>query len=758
MTRMPVGARLALIVFALLFLVGPRAWATQADDTTITITATNPGANALIKQLTLSASSTDVLKSIQFTVVSKPNSVVRPLSATFSHDYLVEHGYLDAAAGEIFLPIWGLYSNFTNAVTLRYLFTDGSSKQATTTIVTTGFTDDCGEFTPTKVQPRTASTLLSYDYWFMRGICNDSPVIIDTDGEVRWISPFSSTPKVKESSSNFFENAVYVTRQSILHRVDLDGTVTEVADYASLGVVEFHHDIDPGKYGMIMDATTTDFVESVNLEVDAAGNLIKMWNIADIISAAMIAGGDDPSGFVYPSPNDWFHNNSVAYRRSDNSLFLSSRENFVICLDYETLKIKWILGDKTKHWFEYPSLAAFALNLTGVPPIGQHAVSVTVDDNLFLMNNGRLSGFQMPPGMDLPFSFPRKYALDVAALTATELPDYPGTEHFHSLFCGSAYEDAKNNYLTDYASIVGGEAELLGFDSTGAKVFEYSYPTKGCTVAYNSFPLHLESTRYPAVGPQALNLSTRAEVGHGDEALIGGFIVTGNVPKTVVLRALGPSLTGDGVTGALADPTLSVIDSSGALIASNDNWETDAGATTLTGNNLAPTDPLESATVLTLDPGAYTVVVRGRGATTGVGLVEAYDLSPTADSRLANISSRAFVGTDDAVLISGFIIGDIGTTTVVVRALGPSLPSGDVSGPLTNPTLSVFDRNGQEIGSNDDWQDDANAVDVQANGLAPTNDLESAILLNLPAGEYSAVVKGAAGGTGVGLVEVYNLH
>ena len=138
--------------------------------------------------------------------------------------------------------------------------------------------------------------------------------------------------------------------------------------------------------------------------------------------------------------------------------------------------------------------------------------------------------------------------------------------------------------------------------------------------------------------------------------------------------------------------------------------------------------------------------------------MEVYDLSPTTDSRLANISSRAFVGTDDAVLISGFIVGDIGTTTVVVRALGPSLPSGDVSAPLTNPTLSVFDRNGQEIGSNDDWQDDANSVDVQANGLAPTNDLESAILLNLPAGEYSAVVKGTAGGTGVGLVEVYNLH
>lgn len=757
---MPTLVRLLLPFAALLLLSTSVAWATDADDTTITITGTNPGVNALLKQLTLSASRTDVLKSVQFTVISKPDSLVRPLSATFSHDYLVAHNYLDATTGEIFLPIWGLYSNFTNAVTLTYLFQDGSSKQATTTIVTSVFTDNCGQFTPTKIQPRTNSTLLSYDYFFVRGICNDSPVILDTDGEVRWISPFSSTPKVKQSSSNFFENSVYVTRQSVLHRVDLDGTVSTVADYADLGVVEFHHNIDPGKYGMVLDATTTDFVESVNIEVDAAGNVIRMWNIANIISAAMIAGGDDPSGFVYPSPNDWFHNNSVAYRRSDNSLFLSSRENFVICLDYETLAIKWILGDETKHWFEYPSLAQFALELAagGIPPIGQHGVNITVDNNLLLMDNGRLSGFQMPPGMDLPFSLPRKYSLDVAAQTARELPDYPGTERYHSLFCGSAYEDAKNNYLTDYSSIIGGDAELLAFDSSGEKVFEYSFPTKGCTVAYNSFPLHLESTRFPAVGPQALNLSTRAKISPGDEALIGGFIVTGATPKTVVLRALGPSLTATGVAGALADPTLNVFNSTGALIATNDNWETDAGAETLTSNNLAPTDPLESATALTLEPGAYTVVVNGRDATTGVGLVEVYDLSPAADSRLANISSRAKVGTGDDVLISGFIVGDIGTSTVIVRALGPSLPSDDVSTPLANPTLSVFDGNGVEIGTNDDWQNDANAVDIAANQLAPTAAKESAILLNLPAGGYSAIVKGAAGGTGVGLVEVYNIY
>ena len=560
-------ARFVVVVAAaasLFSFTSPSAHATEADDTTITIGATNPGANALIKQLTLSASQTDVLKSIEFTITPKPGSVTRALSATFSHDYLVARGDLDAGTGQIFLPIWGLYHQYSNTVVLTYSFQDGSTKQDSKVIATSSFSDDCGEFAPTKVQPRLATKALSYDYFFMRGICNDSPVIIDTDGEVRWISPLSSTPKVKQSSSNFFDNAVYVTRGSVLNRVDLDGTVTPVADYANLGVVEFHHNIDAGKFGMILDATTTDYVESVNIEVDAAGKVLKMWNIADIISAAMLAGGDDPSGFVYPSPNDWFHNNSVAYRRSDNSLFLSSRENFVICLDYDTLKIKWILGDKTKHWFEYPSLAQFALTLApgGLPPIGQHAVSVTLGNDLYLMDNGRFSGFQQPPGINLNMSLPRKYAINVAQQTANEVMDYPGTETVYSLFCGSAYEDALKNLLVDYSAIAG-NAEIIGFDGTRAKIFEYHYPTVGCTVAYNSFPLHLESTRYPAVGPQALNLSTRAKVGTGEQALIGGFIVTGTTPKTVVLRALGPSLTSAGVSGALPDPTLSVINSKG---------------------------------------------------------------------------------------------------------------------------------------------------------------------------------------------------
>src|SRR5206468_4923168 len=151
---------------------------------------------------------------------------------------------------------------------------------------------------------------------------------------------------------------------------------------------------------LILDVDTADQLESVNIEVDAAGNLLKTWNLAQIISDAMIAGGDDPSQFVYPSPTDWFHNNAVAYNRADDSLIVSSRENFLICIDYNTGAIKWILGDPTKKWYQFPSLRQYALTLTSgsLPPIGQHAISVTFDQNILVFDNGQNSIFEVPPG------------------------------------------------------------------------------------------------------------------------------------------------------------------------------------------------------------------------------------------------------------------------------------------------------------------------------------------------------------------------
>ena len=763
-----------IVVGAVIMVFTHLAGANQADDTTITITGQTAGVTPFISKLTLQVSSTTVLKNIQFAIDPKPGSVTRPLSGTYSNDYLVSRGFEHPP--EVILPVYGLYAGYTNTVRLTYRFLDGSSKQAFTSITTPTFDDQgCGYNNPTKLQPRTNSTHLSYDYIFDSSACgNFSPVILDSDGALRWVSPFRSFPALV-GASTFFDGAVYVSRGSTLSRVDLDGSVSLVADYSNLGVESLHHNIERGKTGLLIEVDTNAWYESVILEVDSAdGHLLKIFNMADIISAAMIAGGDDPSQFVFQrtpqSNNDWFHNNAAAYNRADDSVIISSRENFVICIDYKTRTIKWILGDPTKKWHQFPSLAHFALMLApgSLPPIGQHAVSVTYDQNLLLFDNGLKSLFPLnqPPGEGRTFSSPRKYSLDLVGKVATEVWNFPMNQSVYSPICSSCYEDAPLNYLIDYASVgvfpppPGGVlAQLLGLDAAGEKIFYYQYRKNGpCITAYNSIPVHLENTKFPAVGPQAFNVSTRGLVSGGDNVLIGGFIVTGTDPKSVVLRALGPSLSGMGLSAVLTDPVLSVYNSSGTLIAINDNWQDDPIHSVVEANGLAPANPSEAAVARSLPPGAYTVVVSGKDATAGIGLVELYDISPLSNSTLGNMSTRGSVGTLDNVLISGFIIGDVDSATVVVRAIGPSLASYGVSGVLSDPTLTIYDSNGSVIASNDNWQDDPNAILVQKNGLTPPNAMESALVLHLPAGAYTAIVRGANDGTGVGLAEVYTLH
>jgi len=755
--------RSLIIVGAVFMVFSHLAGASQADDTTITITGHTAGVTPFISKLTLTASNTTVLKSIQFTITPKPGSFSRALSGTYSNDYLVSRGFEHPPATEILLPVYGLYDGYPNTVTLTYRFLDSSSKQDSTTITTATFDDPCGYNNPTFLQHRTNSTDLSYDYILLSGNCTGfSPAIIDTDGALRWVS--TTATNFFSFTANFFDNAIYFAHGADLYRIDLDGTFTLLGHYSDIGVTDFHHNIDRGKVGVILEADTTSYTESVDIEVDATGRVLKTWNLADIISAAMIAGGDDPSQFVYPTPNDWFHNNGVAYNRADDSLIISSRENFLICIDYETGAIKWILGDTTKKWFQFPSLRQFALTLApgSLPPIGQHAPSVTFDQNILVLDNGLNSFFQQPPGELRNFSSPRKYQLNLNTKVATEVWNHEMNQSVLSPICGSAYEDAPLNYLIDYAFAESsfqtgtGVAQLLGLDAAGETIFYFQYPTHFCDHVYNARPLRLENTMFPTVGPQVLNLSMRGTVS-GDNALIGGFIITGTDPKTMVLRALGPSLSRFGLSG-LTDPVLRVYDSSGTVIATNDDWQTDPGAAFMVANGLAPTNPSESATLQTLSPAAYTVVVTGKDSIPGISLVEAYDLfSPGYNSRLANISTRSFVGTGNNVLIGGFIVGDVASATVIVRALGPSLASFGVSDPLSDPTLTIYDANGSVIASNDNWQDNVDGIDIQRNGLAPVNALESAIVLHLPTGAYTAIVRGANGGTGVALVEAYDL-
>ena len=250
-----------------------------------------------------------------------------------------------------------------------------------------------------------------------------------------------------------------------------------------------------------------------------------------------------------------------------------------------------------------------------------------------------------------------------------------------------------------------------------------------------------------------LNISTRMNVGTGDNVLIGGFIVVGTEPKKVLLRAIGPSLTAFGVMDALADPTIELHEP-GNIVVTNDNWK-DTQEQEIMDTGIAPTDDLESAILATLDPGLYTAIVQGKNGGTGVGLVEVYDLDEAADSELANISTRGFVDIDENVMIGGFIVGDGVSTSVVVRAIGPSLAAVGVANPLQNPTLELFDSDGTQIAFDDDWKDSQQA-EIEDAGLAPSDDRESAIAADLTPGAYTAIVRGKDNTSGVGLMEVYN--
>ena len=253
------------------------------------------------------------------------------------------------------------------------------------------------------------------------------------------------------------------------------------------------------------------------------------------------------------------------------------------------------------------------------------------------------------------------------------------------------------------------------------------------------------------------NISTRASVQTGQGVAIAGFIVLGTDQKQVLIRGLGPTLTNFNLTGVLADPRLGLYDGSGTLISSNNDWK-NADQAAIQATGLAPSFDVESAILITLQPGNYTAILSGNNGTTGLGLVEIYDLDTAPTSELFNVSTRGFVGSGDSVVIAGFIAsGDNGSyTQVLVRGLGPTLarPQFGVLGTLADPVVTLVDANGNVVQSNNNWKD-SQQTEIKATGFAPPNDLEAAMLAPVAAGNYTAILSGNGGGTGIGLVEVY---
>ncbi len=282
-----------------------------------------------------------------------------------------------------------------------------------------------------------------------------------------------------------------------------------------------------------------------------------------------------------------------------------------------------------------------------------------------------------------------------------------------------------------------------------------AYNIAGAESSYSA-PITYTPTGLPAGGQQVTldNISSRVFVQTGTAVMIGGFIVQGTAPKTLVLRAIGPSLAQAGVTGALADPVLDIRGASGALIATNDSWN-QADGLALLALGLAPSDSREASLILTLPAGSYSAIVHGKGANRGVALFELYNLDHTTGS-VANISTRGDVETGDNVMIGGFIIGGTTPNTVIVRAIGPSLLAEGIPNALLDPTLELYDADGTLLAANDNWRSTQESA-IIGSTVPPTDNREAAIVRTLTPGGYSAIIRGQGDTTGVALFEVYAL-
>ncbi|MEO8438968.1 MAG: NHL repeat-containing protein [Spartobacteria bacterium] len=474
------------------------------------------------------------------------------------------------------------------------------------------------------------------------------------------------------------------------------------------------------------------------LAFDAAGNLY----VADGIALAIIKVTPDGTQSTFASGlND---PRGIAFDSAGNLFVCNAGNNEILKFTPAGMQSTFVSGlnrpadivfDSANNLFESDRLSGSLFKFTPAGMQSTFATGLNLPAGLAFDSAGNLFVVEQGTASVL------KFASDGTGETfaALDPSDFP---------IRVAIDENDNVFLSDAPAVGGGL--IYQFTPSGA---QSTFATVSDTIGFLAFAPVVATP--PPAAKQLLNISTRLNVLAGDNALIGGFIIDGTSPKRVIVRAIGPTLGDFGVPNFLANPTLTLNGADGSAI-SNDNWK-DTQQAEIEATGFAPSNDLESAIVATLAPGAYTAVVRGVNDGTGVGLIEAYDLDATTGT-LANISTRGFVDTGDNVMIGGFIVGDGETdSTVVVRAIGPTLSDFGVAGALADPTLELHDSNGSTLADNDNWKD-TQQTEIEATGLAPGKDLESAIVATLPSGSYTAIVRGSLDTSGVGLVEVYNVQ
>ena len=474
---------------------------TQAERAGIGAVSAHAGATPFIAQLSYALRNFNQVERIDYRIAPRPGAHSQAAVVTMEHGWLARRAAWNPAganAGSIAFPVFGLYANHRNELTVTTTFRDGSKHVAQVALPTGPFSGPAALYGQPEIRRARGAASPGFDYMLIRnGIT--SPVVVDTDGQLRWVGV-----GLGDSFSSLFGlDAFYVgdAASPLLHRMDVDGSfrssVLSDSRYSN-----FHHELAQGKNGFLaqFDVRENNLLrlESTIAEIDTGGRVLKEWDLSRIFRDTMRAGGDDPSNFVRDGI-DWFHSNSAIYDRQDNAILVSSRENFVVKLDYDSGAIRWILGDPAKHWYvNYPSLRALALRVTeGNVPVGQHALSVLANRELLLFNNGLASLNQpagAPRGMNRTFSTPSRYAIDEQSRTAREVWSWEGERELYSDICSSTYEAAPNRYLVAYSVLAERtQARLIALNSAGAVAFDFAYPSTVCDTVFLARPFALNA-------------------------------------------------------------------------------------------------------------------------------------------------------------------------------------------------------------------------------------------------------------------------
>lgn len=466
--------------------------------------AVRAGVSPFIAFVDLHFSGPEAPTSVHYRIEPKPGTVSRPVDVSYAIAYLQRRGYASAGGATITVPVFGLYSNYANQVDVDVQSEGGPTQELRVEVDTAAYTDPNGIYDrPVAMKARAAGDSLGFDYFYMKSGLG-SPVVVDTDGQMRWVVPTS----MSSFSSLFVGNRFVIGDSSPLQvrRLELDGTASETP-LGTTGITDFHHNVDPGKVGLLaeVDATLNGVtnIESTLVEFDPnSGSVLAQWNLGDILSRYMQSRGDDPAPFVRPG-TDWFHMNAATYDPSDDSLVISGREDFIAKIDYASGDLIWILGDPTKYWHTFPSLAARSLTLAagGLYPIGQHAVSITHDGLVQVLNDGLGSVNQpagAPPGESRNYSAVSAYSIDAGHQAAVEARRFDHDENIYSSVCSSVYEaPVGGSVLISYAVADSAtHARLIGLDESRNVAFDFEYATSGCNTSWNAQPIPFESMRF----------------------------------------------------------------------------------------------------------------------------------------------------------------------------------------------------------------------------------------------------------------------